>query len=524
MDNDPNNTITIDNQLELIEKKIINLIHQNDTVSSKVFNSLESISKMIECIVNSGGKNGWSDNLHIDNMSNESKKQLEDAMKPYVKLVVDFFKSNSNIISKKGGERKISLKKRKKVKGGNQPSDIPNPPTNSNNPTPSVYPNISSLDKQIAENTARVAAMASAPLINISNGVPTVSDLTKGVPSMGQLTQSGFVETIKDVLSYTPLKSVVEFAEQNEKLYNDGVALIQNIREFANQISGTIGTTRFITSYDTEDPQPFYYLKLLPPTPLTAPLIAASNIRIPARTLLFVTYVILDTIRIIFATSNRPIVKSLVILPVVIFDILRGDWKSALLTFLSFFGKYPMLIGTYLKLALIVYQYIIPPVGSFTNPCTPLGSIFGFSKSLIADILSRTFETFAPAELRKNIQDELNKVRLSFEKGAKPVGITDNINFFKSMLYSPDLCNSPDTIPKLKAAINTIKGLSAILCIVLLLFDMEKQLEQACKNKCTTNASPLKPVTTQTVAELPSTNKPVITQTMVNTTADNDVK
>lgn len=88
-----------------------------------------------------------------------------------------------------------------------------------------------------------------------------------------------------------------------------------------------------------------------------------------------------------------------------ILELLRGDWKKAILTFMGFYGKIPLFIGELTKIFLSLFQTLSPQLQN--------SIVFGTldtGKSMFIGILLAIFQVTAPEEVRLPLIGILEKI------------------------------------------------------------------------------------------------------------------
>ena len=132
---------------------------------------------------------------------------------------------------------------------------------------------------------------------------------------------------------------------------------------------------------------------------------ALEKVKLPPRTIYVIVYLLLDMARIsasvVGADQNRKILS--VIMAVI--DLLRGDWKRAVLSLLGYAGSSQLYLGQLLKVYLALFQTI--------NPRIQRDIIFGtysLGKSLLIGGLLSVFQVTAPASVRLPVIEMLEKL------------------------------------------------------------------------------------------------------------------
>ena len=130
-----------------------------------------------------------------------------------------------------------------------------------------------------------------------------------------------------------------------------------------------------------------------------------EQIRVPFRTLVIVVYLLLDIARMAFASTGNDMNRNILSVVVAVLDLLRGDWKKAIMTIMGYFGTTPLFMGQLGKVYLTLFQTLSPNIQN--------NFIFGTIdsvKSLIVGILLAVFKVAAPYELRRPIIEVLDTI------------------------------------------------------------------------------------------------------------------
>ena len=144
-----------------------------------------------------------------------------------------------------------------------------------------------------------------------------------------------------------------------------------------------------------------------------------SKIKVPFRTIIFVIYLSLDIARITMGVVGVPIARKILSILVAILELLKGDWKKAILSLIGYYGMTPMLIGELLKVGIISFKMLAPQVQH--------SIIFGTldaTKSLIVGLLLSIFQVTAPEEVRLPLIGVLEKIA---QHKSKIDGVLQNI-------------------------------------------------------------------------------------------------
>ncbi len=130
-----------------------------------------------------------------------------------------------------------------------------------------------------------------------------------------------------------------------------------------------------------------------------------NKFKVPFRLIVFVIYLFLDVARITASVtgsdSNRKILSMLVSL----LDLLKGDWKKAILSFMGYYGTTPLLMGQMIKVYLSLFQTLSP-----TLQDSILYGVLDTTKSFIIGILLAIFKLTAPEGVRLPLIGMLEKI------------------------------------------------------------------------------------------------------------------
>lgn len=132
---------------------------------------------------------------------------------------------------------------------------------------------------------------------------------------------------------------------------------------------------------------------------------ALEKVKAPPRTLYVLVYLLLDMARTTSAVMGADQNRKLLSVVVAVLDLLRGDWKKAVLSLLGYAGSSPLYLGQLMKVYLAFFQMI--------NPRLQQDIIFGtwsLGKSLLIGGLLSVFQVTAPASVRLPIIEMLEKL------------------------------------------------------------------------------------------------------------------
>lgn len=109
---------------------------------------------------------------------------------------------------------------------------------------------------------------------------------------------------------------------------------------------------------------------------------------------------VLEACRLLVITNNfdNPMLRKLLSVVIAILDILRGEWKKGLLSFIGVFNKEAVLIGVLGKTVLTVYNWISPNIQTKLEEV-----IYASTKSMFIGAWLHVISIVAPEEVRERI-------------------------------------------------------------------------------------------------------------------------
>jgi hypothetical protein len=257
-------------------------------------------------------------------------------------------------------------------------------------------------------------AMPVSPMVE-----PVVAPITETPSKMGQLgdsLSSGLSDKMKsiDLSSLTP-----------DVLFDKVMSTYQGINRSMNE---TMEAVHFEKETDEK-----------PDIPL-----GQTGIMIPPRFIIFLIYYILDITRVAVSVHGNETGRKLLSIVVAILDVVRGDWKKAILTFVGYYGSSPLLIGQALKTYLTVIQMLSPTI-QIKLPYFMYDSV----KSMVFGVLLSIIQIGAP----KPVRDQLEKMLTTLSDVQKDIDAKLNA-------LNPPLSSRPDYF---KVNFSNLNDLQAIL-------------------------------------------------------------
>ena len=132
---------------------------------------------------------------------------------------------------------------------------------------------------------------------------------------------------------------------------------------------------------------------------------ALEKVKLPPRTMYVIVYLLLDMARISASVAGADQNRKILSVILAVIDVLRGDWKRAVLSLLGYAGSSQLYLGQLLKVYLALFQTI--------NPRIQRDIIFGtysLGKSLLIGGLLAVFQVTAPASVRLPVIEMLEKL------------------------------------------------------------------------------------------------------------------
>jgi hypothetical protein len=277
------------------------------------------------------------------------------------------------------------------------------------------------------------------PLVKQTGGALEKGDLKFG-PDSKYITPSGPIDFSLDQMA------------ENVKQYL--MAIDQKNRELAS-IIGPVAMIKQV--YPTGDVSvgPFYpYL----PAPIS----------IPANTILVIINAVLEACRLLVSNNlvNVPILRQILSFVLAMYDILRGQWRDGILSFMGFFSQSWMIYGMIGKTARWVYAFIAPDIQQRIE-----SDVYAGFKSMMLGYWLWVASIVSPSYVRLAIQNLINAAKQPLEQinetlatmesqaqaSASAIGATvtfprlpleklpsfDDIQNFQTLLHQPELYCSP---------------------------------------------------------------------------------
>ena len=205
-----------------------------------------------------------------------------------------------------------------------------------------------------------------------------------------------------------------------DNIYTSIIKHIENINSTVNNYAAKYGILKLEKEHDIDDdvqviPKPIdssvsegvFGLSTAAGLPIVPPITMGvlSKIKVPFRTIVLTIYLILDIARLAIGITGPPAGRKIMSILLALLELLRGDWKKAVLSGIGYYGMIPMLMGQLLKAFLTLFRMLSPDIQN--------NIVFGsldIGKSFIVGLLLSIFQVTAPAQIRQPLIESLNKI------------------------------------------------------------------------------------------------------------------
>jgi hypothetical protein len=203
------------------------------------------------------------------------------------------------------------------------------------------------------------------------------------------------------------------------------------------------------------------------------------GVPIPARTIVPIVNAILESCRLLVSNYvfDVPILRKILSIVLAIYDVLRGEWRDGVLSFIGVFSHNMMVAGMIGKTTRWVYNFISPDIQQRIS-----ADVYDGFKSMCIGYWLWLFSVVSPDFVRNILTnminsaqvpiDEINKKLASLEmqaqKTAAPAGMIvkfpripldaipslDDIQNFQSLLHRPEIVCNPAFQSAIQPALN----------------------------------------------------------------------
>ena len=129
------------------------------------------------------------------------------------------------------------------------------------------------------------------------------------------------------------------------------------------------------------------------------------KMKVPFRTIVVASYLALDMARLTFGLKDYTLSRRIMSILLSLIDLLRGDWKKAVLSFVGYFGKAPLVYGEIGKVFVTLYETIDPQIRESMTY-----GLLDLSKSMMVGTLLTIFQAIAPDFVRLKAIEALETI------------------------------------------------------------------------------------------------------------------
>jgi len=205
-----------------------------------------------------------------------------------------------------------------------------------------------------------------------------------------------------------------------DNIYEKVVDRVAHINEFMNEYASKYGVLRLEKEHDLEPdirlvPEPVAQVISKGTFALTsaigmpilpqATMSVLQKLKVPFRLLTFIIYLVLDVARVTANVTGNDDQRKTLSMVVSLLDLLKGDWKKAILTFMGYYGSTPFLVGQMGKIYLTLFEMLSPTIQK--------NMIYGTldtTKSFMIGVLLTVFQVTAPESMRLPLIGMLEKI------------------------------------------------------------------------------------------------------------------
>jgi hypothetical protein len=318
----------------------------NKNMSSNLYESTNGITRIIDSIIKTKGK-GWAAQVVNDDgnqiLSEQEQIQFTEAFQPYIDIILNYFGIQDDMM------------------GGAYEPNISNLSSLSDNFLKKKVEEVTQSSPNNSVETAGIDDMYTKIIDRVNNVNSTVNNYAS---------KYGLLKLEKEHDLEPDIRVIPEPAAL---AISDGVL----------GLSTTAGV----------------------PIPPEVTMEVLSKIKIPFRLIIFSIYLILDIARLAMGITGPPLGRKIMSVLMSILELLRGDWKKAILTIIGYYGMMPMLIGELCKVFLTLFRMLAPQIQD--------SIVFGAldtTKSFIIGLLLAIFKVSAPEEVRLPLIGVLEKI------------------------------------------------------------------------------------------------------------------
>jgi len=237
----------------------------------------------------------------------------------------------------------------------------------------------------------------------------TDKKIAGGQQTDGQHTDDDYTDGQQTDDNQTP--SAQEDPIGPDDMYTKAVQIIDNINAAAHQFANSYGILYYQREFEKSGDVSIFPEVITQPITMLGPTGAAvgktlSGIKLPIRTIVFLVYLILDVTRVSLSIAGSESNSRILSVVVALLELLKGDWKQAIVSFVGYYGQTPLLIGQNIKIFLYLYDTLSPHLRE--NIIYGLPSI---PKSILIGVLLAIFKVTAPYSIRTSVKNALERIR-----------------------------------------------------------------------------------------------------------------
>jgi hypothetical protein len=217
-----------------------------------------------------------------------------------------------------------------------------------------------------------------------------------GSATMGNVSQGPTSSLVQVPLAVKPEDVSID------KLYSYVTTKVDEYDEQWRSIADSLGVVKAVESQDYKG---VVVIPMAPPIPVPYYILG--------KTIFPFLVTLLDTIRLALGNPalDLPMVRMSLSVVLVIIDLLRGDWQTALLSSFGIFSPTGVLLGILGKLIRNAWLFIAPDIQRQLRD-----DIYRSSKSMIIGFLLWSFSIFSPDAIRLAVNQSFEKLKEIVEK------------------------------------------------------------------------------------------------------------
>jgi hypothetical protein len=313
-------------------------------------------------------------------------------------------------------------------------------------------------------------------------------------------------------------KSVPDSPLSIDELYANARSYLQTIDDKNKELAAIVGPVALINTYADGEIKIGPYPPYLP-----------MPIPVPSKLVVTLTTTFLESLRLLVSSNvlDIPFLRKILSIVLAFYDVIRGEWKDGILTFLGFFSDTWMIYGMTGKLMRWMYSLISPDIQMRIEE-----DLFAGGKSMIIGFWLWVLGLVSPKYVREminemirsatkpleTINEQIAKVEAQAQASAAHLGARvkfprvpleqipsfDDIQNFQSIVHRPEIfCN-----PVFQQAIAPAMSI-APLRVALELMNIPTTPEKIAE-KCANQPASISEAITQTLKPTVTLNRPLL--------------